>query len=251
LEKQAENEKNMSNISGDAFAPESLRPEGGWCLDLAGTTPPRGLEPPRLPPVLTLPTRFCTVPRSTRRWFSGRSGPGRSGRTHIALMSPRHGGYFTADRGTLLHEMVHQFLNETGDNIRHAGAPWCREIMRLTKQITGKEVWAGKYTVKQEPALRPRQPAAPGDRRTQLEAEGNCRLAVVGSASNWGSFNPLLYLRPDADPQAKQSFEGPGPSPGRRSLWLAQISPGCQLPVKGDGGAALLGRQRAGKVSMG
>jgi hypothetical protein len=67
--------------------------------------------------------------------------------THIALARPRQGDILVADKSTLLHEMVHQSLHESGENICHAGEPWCREIMRLHKQITGKEIWAGKYTV--------------------------------------------------------------------------------------------------------
>jgi hypothetical protein len=43
----------------------------------------------------------------------------------------------------LLHEMVHQFLFERGENPKHAGASWRREIMRLTKSISGREIWAG------------------------------------------------------------------------------------------------------------
>jgi hypothetical protein len=39
--------------------------------------------------------------------------------------------------------MVHQFLFERGEDAAHAGQPWRREIMRLTKLITGKDIWAG------------------------------------------------------------------------------------------------------------
>jgi hypothetical protein len=65
----------------------------------------------------------------------------------IALAAPRQGDVLVADRDTLLHEMVHQLLFEEGVSPRHKDEPWCREIMRLHKQITGKEIWAGKYTV--------------------------------------------------------------------------------------------------------
>jgi hypothetical protein len=67
--------------------------------------------------------------------------------THIALCAPKRGTVLVADRDTLLHEMIHQFLHEAGEDTKHAGEPWCREVMRLHKQITGKEIWAGKYTV--------------------------------------------------------------------------------------------------------
>ncbi len=42
--------------------------------------------------------------------------------------------------------MVHQFLFERGEDPAHAGGPWRREIMRLTKIITGKTVWASRST---------------------------------------------------------------------------------------------------------
>jgi hypothetical protein len=67
--------------------------------------------------------------------------------THIALADPRKGNVLVADRGVLLHEMIHQFLHESGEYARHDGGPWCREVMRLHRLLTGKDVWAGKYTV--------------------------------------------------------------------------------------------------------
>jgi hypothetical protein len=67
--------------------------------------------------------------------------------THIALADPSKGEILVADCNTLLHEMVHQLLHERGENHKHAGEPWRREIMRLTLQITGKEIWAGAPAV--------------------------------------------------------------------------------------------------------
>jgi hypothetical protein len=49
-----------------------------------------------------------------------------------------------ADNNTLLHEMVHQLLFERREHAAHDGEPWRREIMRLTKLITGKDIWAGR-----------------------------------------------------------------------------------------------------------
>jgi hypothetical protein len=49
-----------------------------------------------------------------------------------------------ADNGTLLHEMVHQFLFERGEDPAHLSKDWRREIMRLTRQIDGREIWAGR-----------------------------------------------------------------------------------------------------------
>src|SRR5262249_47468030 len=69
--------------------------------------------------------------------------PDASGRT-ITLNVPAQHNVLVADNGTLLHEMLHQYLHERGENAKHAGEPWRREIMRLTKAITGREIWAGR-----------------------------------------------------------------------------------------------------------
>jgi len=47
-----------------------------------------------------------------------------------------------ADSGTLLHEMVHQYLNERGEPAGHDSEGWRREIMRLHELVTGKKIWA-------------------------------------------------------------------------------------------------------------
>jgi hypothetical protein len=68
----------------------------------------------------------------------------------ITLNLPDCGRRLVADNNTLLHEMLHQFLFERGEDSTHAGAPWRREIMRMTKLITGKTIWAGpSKTVRQ------------------------------------------------------------------------------------------------------
>jgi len=69
------------------------------------------------------------------------------GRT-IPLNVPKKHDRLIADNCTLLHEMVHQSLFERGENPKHAGEPWRREIMRLTKVIKGVDIWAGKSTVR-------------------------------------------------------------------------------------------------------
>jgi hypothetical protein len=66
------------------------------------------------------------------------------GRGLIRLNVPRVGGHLVADNNTLLHEMVHQVLFERGENAKHAGEGWRREIMRLNRLITGREIWAGR-----------------------------------------------------------------------------------------------------------
>jgi hypothetical protein len=69
------------------------------------------------------------------------------GRT-ITLNIPKHHVTLVADNNTLVHEMVHQFLFERGEYAKHDGAPWRREIMRLTPMISGKTIWAGRSTTK-------------------------------------------------------------------------------------------------------
>jgi hypothetical protein len=66
---------------------------------------------------------------------------------YIYLMPPNGSRSWAFTRGTLLHEMTHQYLQQVEKNPKHAGEPWCSEIMRLST-ILGKNIWAGKYTVK-------------------------------------------------------------------------------------------------------
>jgi hypothetical protein len=66
-----------------------------------------------------------------------------SGRT-ITLNLPKRHTVLVADANTLLHEMIHQYLFERGEYPSHDGEPWRREIMRLNKLITGREIWAGR-----------------------------------------------------------------------------------------------------------
>ncbi len=42
----------------------------------------------------------------------------------------------------LLHEMIHQYLAETRQDTQHNAVPWCSEIMRLSREIWGQEIWA-------------------------------------------------------------------------------------------------------------
>lgn len=71
----------------------------------------------------------------------------RGGRT-ITLNVPKHHGRLLADNNTLLHEMVHQLLFQRGEPAGHDSKEWRREIMRLNKLITGKEIWAGRSMTK-------------------------------------------------------------------------------------------------------
>lgn len=62
--------------------------------------------------------------------------------TRIELTFPSDGTVLQADRGVLLHEMLHQHLCMQGLKSKHAGKPWCEGIMRLHREITGQEIWA-------------------------------------------------------------------------------------------------------------
>ena len=56
------------------------------------------------------------------------------GRT-ITLNVPTMFTDLIADSGTLLHEMVHQYLNERGEPAGHDSEGWRREIMRLHELV--------------------------------------------------------------------------------------------------------------------
>jgi hypothetical protein len=68
----------------------------------------------------------------------------------LALTCPKQGEVLVANRGVLLHEMVHHSLFERGVTSKHDGEPWRLEIMRLTQALTGRDVWAGAYVVAKE-----------------------------------------------------------------------------------------------------
>jgi hypothetical protein len=66
---------------------------------------------------------------------------------NIYLMHPSPKRTWAFVRGVLLHEMTHQKLAQDGLDTKHAGEPWCTEIMRLSRML-GRDIWAGKYIVK-------------------------------------------------------------------------------------------------------
>ena len=82
----------------------------------------------------------------------------------IRVNVPKDHNRLVADNNTLLHEMIHQYLGERGENTGHDSEGWRREIMRLTKEITGKEIWAGRSkTVRREKQIvRVNEPHADG-----------------------------------------------------------------------------------------
>jgi len=66
----------------------------------------------------------------------------------IRLNLPKDHNRLVADNNTLLHEMIHQFLCERGEDPDHKSNGWRAEIMRLNKLITGREIWAGRSKTK-------------------------------------------------------------------------------------------------------
>ena len=73
------------------------------------------------------------------------------GRT-ITLNVPTMFAGLRADSGTLLQEMVHQYLNERGEPAGHDSEGWRSEIMRLHELVTGKKIWAGASITKRQVA---------------------------------------------------------------------------------------------------
>jgi hypothetical protein len=57
----------------------------------------------------------------------------------IALTAPSN-ATLRSDCGVLLHEMVHAYLVERGEVPDHEGAPWCREITRLSAMLGCPEI---------------------------------------------------------------------------------------------------------------
>jgi hypothetical protein len=128
----------MRNFAGEAWGALGVRAVEQWCKFNA-TYFGGALRP--IPLVITQ-----TLPYGHRIGQCAYD-PGATGRA-LTLTVPRVGGYgsydLLADNNTLIHEMVHQLLQERGDEAAHAGEPWRREIMRLTKMITGEDIWAGR-----------------------------------------------------------------------------------------------------------
>lgn len=49
---------------------------------------------------------------------------------------------FQSKANILLHEMIHQYLFETDQDVKHNALPFCNQIMRLSKDIWDKTIWA-------------------------------------------------------------------------------------------------------------
>jgi hypothetical protein len=74
----------------------------------------------------------------------------------IQLAVARQKSFLRADRGVLLHEMLHQHLTEQGHSPKHEHAPWCDGIMQLHFDLTGKRIFAAPETVTKSKDLDPR-----------------------------------------------------------------------------------------------
>jgi hypothetical protein len=134
----------MSRFAGEAWGQLGADIVCKWC-EFNQTYFDNALRP--VPLVIT-----NTQPYGKRLAFCSYN-PEATGRT-ITLNVPKHHHWLLADNNTLLHEMVHQFLFERSERAGHDGAPWRREIMRLTKQISGKDIWAGpSKTVRRDGAV--------------------------------------------------------------------------------------------------
>jgi hypothetical protein len=126
--------EDMRRFAGEAWGQLGIKVVERWC-EFNSTYFDGALRP--VPLVIT-----NTLPFGKRIGFCSYNSDS-TGRT-ITLNVPKAHKSLLADNGTLLHEMVHQFLFERGEYPSHDGEPWRREIMRLTKQITDREIWAGR-----------------------------------------------------------------------------------------------------------
>lgn len=86
----------------------------------------------------------------------------------------------------LLHEMVHQRLHETGDNPDHNSPAWCREIMRLTREIWATEIWASPSVPRKVNGVSSRIQKPAPDGRLSLT-----RKEIAGWPLSLGLFVPL------------------------------------------------------------
>ena len=130
--------EDMRRFAGEAWGPLGASIVDRWC-EFNASYFANALRP--VPLVIT-----HTQPFGKRLAFCSYN-PDTSGRT-ITLNVPTQHNHLLADNSTLLHEMVHQFLFERGEDAAHRSAGWRREIMRLNKLITGVEIWAGPSVVR-------------------------------------------------------------------------------------------------------
>ncbi len=70
----------------------------------------------------------------------------------------------------LLHEMIHQYLLQAEKPTEHNDWPWCDEVMRLSKDIFGLDIWAA-------PA-HPRKVRGKSQRVQQVRADGRKSISM-------------------------------------------------------------------------
>jgi hypothetical protein len=125
--------EDMVRFAGEAWGELGIAIVSRWC-EFNATYFDNALKP--VPLVIT-----NTMPYGKRIGFCSYD-PDATGRT-ITLNVPKDKHQLLADNNTLLHEMVHQFLCELGEYPSHDGNGWRREITRLTRIITGNDIWVG------------------------------------------------------------------------------------------------------------
>ena len=127
-----------------------------------------------------------------------------------------------ADSGTLLQEMVHQYLNERGEPAGHDSEGWRREIMRLHELVTGKKIWAGASITKRQDGRVVRINAPSPTGKASLNQR---QIARWPHAVHGGRCNPQLRVisgalpdRSGSDAQRyfELSYESIGGSKNRR-----------------------------------
>ena len=94
-----------------------------------------------------------------------------------------------ADSGTLLHEMVHQYLNERGEPPGHDSEGWRREIMRLHELVTGKKIWAGASITKRQDGRVVRISAPSPTGKASLTQRQIARWPHAVRGLHWGRCN--------------------------------------------------------------
>jgi hypothetical protein len=127
--------EDMLHFASEAFGPLGIKTVRAWAA-LNARWFGGALRP--VPLIITQ-----AMPYGRRVAFCSYGGDKLGGRT-ITVNVPREGEELVADNGVLLHEMVHQYLFERGEDPAHASHAWRREIMRLTSEMTGRKIWAGK-----------------------------------------------------------------------------------------------------------
>jgi len=89
----------------------------------------------------------------------------------------------------LLHEMLHQSLAEARRCTAHNAAPWCQEVMRITRELWGVSIWAS-----------PSVPRRVAGKSTRVQAPGPdgqpsiTRKQIAGWPSSCGLHVSLHHL---------------------------------------------------------